>query len=62
MTESAIFIDRPEKHVQINSSECVLCGECVDVCPQKVIAYCFEQNKETQKRKKRKGCSTMVEK
>jgi ferredoxin len=23
----------------MNNSECILCGECVDGCPRKVIGY-----------------------
>lgn len=27
----------------MNNSECILCGECVDVCPKKVINYKFKK-------------------
>ena len=25
----------------MDNSECILCGECIDVCPKKVIKYKF---------------------
>ena len=28
----------------MKNSECILCGECVDVCPKKSIAYAFQQH------------------
>ena len=36
----------------INSIECVVCGECADVCPKKVIGYSFGQNKGALKKRK----------
>jgi ferredoxin len=24
---------------KMKNTECVLCGECIDICPQKVIGY-----------------------
>ena len=26
----------------MNNPECILCGECIDVCPKKVIKYKFK--------------------
>jgi len=28
----------------MKNSECILCGECVDICPQKSISYAFSNN------------------
>ena len=31
-----------EKEKMANS-ECILCGECIDVCPKKAITYSFKK-------------------
>ena len=31
------------KNGDIKNSECILCGECIDVCPKKAIAYSFRK-------------------
>jgi ferredoxin len=28
---------------KMENTECVLCGECIDICPKKSIAYVFEK-------------------
>ena len=35
------------KEAKMKSSECILCGECVDVCPKKAISYKFTRSKNT---------------
>ena len=34
-------------HMVINdkmkNTECILCGECIDICPKKAIAYSFKK-------------------
>ena len=29
----------------MTNSECILCGECVDICHKKAIKYSFEREK-----------------
>ena len=28
--------------VNMKNSECILCGECIDICPKKTIVYTFK--------------------
>ena len=30
--------------VNVKNSECILCGECIDICSQKTISYTFKKN------------------
>jgi len=37
------------KTANMKNSECILCGECIDICPKKSIAYAFKNDTSTKK-------------
>jgi len=41
----SIDVNEMVKKGNIMDSECVLCGSCVDVCPEGVLSYSFERGK-----------------
>jgi ferredoxin-type protein NapH len=38
------------------NDDCILCGECVDICPKKVISFSFGINKSTDNKKPSTSC------
>ncbi len=38
-------VDQMVKSNQMEHSECILCGSCIDGCPKKVITYTFQSGK-----------------
>lgn len=39
----SLDVERAVTHQAMENSECILCGECVDVCPKQAIAYSFKK-------------------
>lgn len=37
----SLDVHKMVKNGKIKNSECILCGTCIDICPEKVIAYSF---------------------
>jgi len=38
----SLCVQEMVKTNDMKHSECILCGECVDICPKKSIAYTFK--------------------
>ena len=41
----SLDVETMVKTSKMEDSECILCGECVDICPKKSISYCFQSKK-----------------